>query len=145
MSTADLAEPLRTALIGDAGIVALLATFSGAPAVFTRRPAPGDAVYPMIVVTGDLGVLNEDGISDYRPIITRHIDVFAANDTPAHYRLADDIAYLVRTLFHHKKHSITVLGWNVVDIIVNGPEAIFTDDQIECRELSLEVRLAKLR
>lgn len=145
MSTANLAIPLRTAIVENYALIQLLATYKGAPAVFTRLPAPNDALYPMITISPDLAVGNEDGVNDWRPVIIRGISVYSKNDTAAEYRDADDIAYRIRNLFHRQRDAITVPHWNVIDIQAQGPEPVFQDDQSEGRVVTLTVRLAQLR
>lgn len=145
MSTANLAEPLRDALVGNASITALLPNFQGSKTVFTRRPVPANAPYPMLVVSSDVSVFDEDGILDFRPIATRTIIAYAQNDTPEHYRVADTLAYLVRDLFHRQWRAIVVPSWKVVDIQANGPDPAPSDDQTEGRVVTLAIRLAQLR
>ena len=145
MATADLAEPLRAAIVGASSITALLPTYVGSPTVFTRRPVPHDAPYPLIVISSDITVFNEDGVNDFRPINTRNILVFASNDTAIHYRVVDTLANLVRDLFHRNRNAITVSGWSIIDIQASGPEPIPGDDQIEGRLIMLAIRLAQLR
>ena len=141
----DLAEPIRDALVASSGITTLLATYASEPAVFTRRPVPGNASFPMIVVTPDVTVSDQDGIFDFRPLIVREVIAYSLNDTPANYRLADQLAYLIRTLFHRQRRAISVPGWGVVDIVVTGPSPTSQDDQTEGRSLLLTVQLAQLR
>lgn len=147
MSTADLSEPLRTAIVGNAGIAALVSNYLGSEAVFTRMPVPADAGYPQVVISPDILVGNEDGIRDYRPVITKQVVVWAANDTPANARLANTIALLIRTLLHRNHSAITVSGWKLIDIQVQGPEQIFSDEQrqTEGRLLFVQVRLSQSR
>lgn len=145
MSTADLAQPLRAAIVANSGITALLATYAGSPAVFTNIPVPEGISYPIITISGDLIVPNDDGLNDWRPIPQRLISVFALNDTPEHYRLADTIAYLLRDLFHRQRQAITVSGWHVIEIEVDGPSPVPSEDQTVGRGLTLDLRLAKQR
>lgn len=145
MSSANLAEPLRTAIIGNVSITALLPAYLGGYPVFTRRPVPNDAPYPLIIISPDTNVTNDDGINDYRPISFRNINVYSANDTPEHYRQADTLAYLIRNLLHRNRQAIVVTGWNVVDIQVEGPQPSPSDDQSEGRILIVSTRLSKLR
>jgi hypothetical protein len=145
MSTADLAQPLRDAIIGDSGITSLLPSYDGSFTVFTNVPVPNNAPYPMIVISPDIVVLNADGINDFQPIPTRTISTYAANDTPANYRLADQLAYLVRDLFHRERQAIVVPGWHVIDIQAMGPEPVPSEDQTVGRMVTLAIRLAQLR
>jgi hypothetical protein len=75
----DLSEAIRTALVGDPDIAALLPAYAGSLPVFTRRPVPADAPYPMLVVSADLVSSNEDGVYDQRPILVRDVAAYHSN------------------------------------------------------------------
>lgn len=143
--SADLAIPLRTALVGSAGITAKLPAYNGSYPVFTRRPAPSEAPYPMIMVSPDISLVDEDGIRDLRPVQTRDIAVYGLNDTTVKYRDVEDIGYLIRELFHRQRDAITVSGWHVVAITARGPFVAPTDDDATVgRVVSLTIALARL-
>lgn len=145
MSAADLATPLRTALIGSSPITALLTAYKGGFPIFTRRPIPTDVVGPSIVVSPDISVNESDGINDYRPIQERDITAYGLNDTAAKYRAIEQIGYLVRELFHANWRAITVTGWKVIGIRARGPMPAPTDDdQTIARMVSLTIQLARL-
>jgi len=148
----DLSEPLRDAIVASTDIVIRLASYLDGYAVFTRRPVPSLAAYPMIVLSSDIAYGDEDGISDSRPIIVRDISIYGRNDTPAHYRVIDELGYLVRDLFHRQPTSITVPGWHVIQIIANGPSAAASghqsamasdEEQIVGRTVSLTISLSE--
>lgn len=142
--TVDLAIPLMTALTGNASIVALLPDYLGAKTVFTRRPIPTDAPYPMILVSPDIAVGDQDGINDLRPIPMRDISVFGQNDTPQKYRDVEAIALLVRSMFHRQRTSLSVTGWHVIQVRARGPFiGPVDDDQTIARIVSLTIELAK--
>lgn len=141
---ADLAIPLRTAIVNNATIIALLPAYKGSFPVFTRRPAPENAPYPMILISTDVSANNEDGINDYRPIQERDVAVYGMNDTAVNYRNVETIARAVRTLFHRQRQAITVSGWHVVTITARGPFAAPTDDDKTVgRVVPLVIQLAK--
>lgn len=140
--TLDLSAPLRTAIIGHTPITSKLATFNGAPAVFTRRPVP-DA-YPLVIVSPDIVLSDEDGISDLRPVVVRDIAVYGLNDTAANYRKVEQVGYALRDLFHRQRQAITVIGYRVIDIVAQGPyPAPVDDDTTVGRRVTLQARLAK--
>jgi hypothetical protein len=144
--SADLSQPIRDAIVGESSITALLGTYLGSPAVLTRAPAPDETIeFPYILVSDDVAKAEEDGLFDLRPVVTREVTTYARNDTPEHYRLADQIAYLVRTLFHRQWRSLTVPGWRVVDIQCMGPVSTTQEDQTDGRTVSLVISLAKVR
>jgi hypothetical protein len=140
----DLAEPIRTALLEASGIANALPTYANAKTVFTRRPVPDNAPYPIIMVSSDVSVVDQDGVNDERPVIVRDIAVYGRNETPAHYRAVETLGYAIRTLFHRQRHALSVAGWNVIDIIASGPRAAPTDDlDTVGRLVELTVRLAR--
>lgn len=142
--TADLSGPIRAALLASSSITARLPAYKGSLAIFTRRPVPADAPYPMIVVSPDITVTDEDGLSDMRPLIERDVAVYGRNDTAEKYRTVEELAYNVRTLFHRQRHVLTVSGWSTAQIIARGPRpAPVDDDQTVGRVVTLTIRLAE--
>lgn len=138
----NLAIPLRTAIVGASSIIAELTAYQDSYPVFTRRTVPTDAPYPMIVVSSDVLLGEEDGINDERPVPVRDIAVYGQNDTPANYRKVETIAYALRTLFHRKPGIIIVPGWSVTQILARGPMPAPTDDdQTVGRVVELTIRL----
>ena len=92
-----------------------------------------------------LRILEQDGIDDFRPIQTRDVTVYGQNDTAAHYRTVESLAYAIRNLFHSQRQSITVTGWGVIQINCQGPiPAPTDDDQMVARMVSLQIQLGKL-
>ena len=139
----DLSEPLRTAIVDDATIAALLPIYAGSKTVFTRRPVPDNAAFPIVVISPDIAITDQDGIDDNRPVIIRDVAVYGRNDA-ASYRAVEAIAYEIRDLFHRRRQSLTVLGWDVVDVVALGPRPAPTDDeQTVGRVVELTVRLAR--
>lgn len=144
MSYPDLAAPLRTALIAEAGITTNLSAYKGSFPVFTRRPAPVDAPFPMILVSPDVAKTDRDGINDWQPIITRDVTVYGQNSTSAKYRTVEDIAFAIHDLFHGQRNAISVSDWHVIQIRARGPiPAPVDDDQTVARMVMLEIQLAQ--
>ncbi len=143
----DLSQPLRNAILSNAVINSMLPVYLDAPTVFTRRPAPPDAPYPMIMVSTDLTRTDQDGINDQRPILTRDIIVYGQNDTNDHYRDAEVLANIVYDIFHHNHQVIVVdSGWSVVNSYCTGPRpAPADDDQHVGRAVTVVTELAILR
>lgn len=145
MSAANLAVPLRTAIIGSS-IASLLPAYHGSRTIFTRRPVPNDATYPLIAISPDVSVQDNDGINDYRPVQERDVVVYGRNEATdgSDYDLVEQIGYALRDLFHGNRQAITVAGWNVVQINARGPYTAPTDDdQTVGRVVSLVIELAK--
>lgn len=142
--SADLSIPLRDALIGASAITSALPAFNGSFPIFTRRPAPVNAPYPMILISPDVTVTEEDGITDNRPVQQRDIAVYGQNETAEKYRAVETLAYSVYDLFHRNRHAIDVPGWHVVLITAQGPMPAPVDDyQNVARVIPLMIRLAK--
>jgi hypothetical protein len=148
MSAPNLSEPIRTAILGESGITALLGTYLGEPAVLTRRPSPDENIsYPFIVVSTDITVMDQDGLMDFRPVVTRDVTVFTRNDTAEHYRVANTIAFQLYELFHRQWRALEVDDWHVIDIQANGPIVTAEEpgSQIVGRLVTLEIKLAQSR
>lgn len=138
----DLSQPLYAALTGISDGITGLATYQGAPAVFTRRPVPIDCGFPLIITAGDVTHGDEDFIADEMASIVRDISVYGSKH--ADYRAVESIALDVRDLFHRNRESLIVSGWHVVDIRCRGPVPTGDDDdQTIGRVVTLQVRLTK--
>lgn len=144
--SADLSQPIRAALVGEAAITALLPAYSGGYPIFTRRPAPDDAPYPMVLVSPDIVHEDDDGIDNEQPLITRDVSAYGQNDTADGYRAVEQIAYAVRDLFHRRPQAITPpTGWSCVSVSARGPIPAPADDENSIgRLVTLRIRLAKL-
>lgn len=144
MSSPDLSAPIFAALTGNTAIAAMLPTYVGAKTVFTARPAPADATYPMIISAGDVTRTDQDFVNNPLPVVIRDISIFGQNDTPAHSRAVESLALMVRDLFHRQRQSLSVSGWNVLDIVCHGPIVGPTDDDTTVhRIVTLTVRLSQ--
>lgn len=140
---ADLATPIRSAIVADSSITDLLLTYLGSFPVFTRRPVPEDTPYPCIVVSDNIAASDQDGVNDVRPVQIRDVAIYGRNDLPAtHMRNVNEIALKVRRLFHRHKNILVVPNWTVIDVTCTGPIPAPVDDQISGRIVTLTVRLA---
>ena len=145
MSTPDLAPIIRAKLLTDAGLLALLPDYLGSKPIFTRRPAPTDAPFPMIIVSPDVAFTDQDGIRDFRPIILRDITVYGQNDTAQNYRDVETMARAIKDMFHSKREALVVPGWATMQSICTGPiPAPVDDDQTVARVVSVTIWLAAL-
>jgi hypothetical protein len=141
----DITVPIRNALLARAAITTRLPNYLDSKTVFTRRPVPADAPFPMIIVSPDITLGDTDGIADERPIIERDISIYGKNDTVARYNVVEELGYEVRNMFRRNWKAITVPGWKVVQIFAAGPiMAPVDDEQTVGRLVSLTVQLARL-
>lgn len=140
----DLSVPIRDAVV--AALAASLPAYKGGSPVFTRRPVPSNAPYPMVVISSDVTVSEDDGIADERPTVIRDVAVYGVNDVPDNYREVEEIAYAVRQLFHRQRQSLDLSAstYKVIDVRASGPRPAPTDDeQTVGRLIELTVRLAR--
>lgn len=144
----DVTQPLRDGLLASS-IVSELPNYHDGKPIFTRRPVPSDAPYPMIVISSDVLVTDQDGIDHERSVVVRDIAVYGRNDSPAAYRQVTDMAYAVRHLFHSRRDTLVTLlmddsAYQLIDIRASGPRPAPTDDeQTVGRLVELTIRLAK--
>lgn len=134
----DLTGPIREAMLGNVSITALLAEYEGYGAVFTRRPTPDDAPYPMGIVSPPISVGNMDYLKTQFPM--PRFDIAFYGKQPDDYRTVEALAYLARTQFHRKRFSVDLSpNFSVLEIVATGPMAAPTDD------MNLVGRLVALR
>jgi len=138
-ATLNLASSIYAALADDLYITSRLGQFMS-PSIHTRRPVPEGAEYPMIVVNPDTSIINEDALVSRRPVITR--DVIAYGEQDGQYRVVEELGYYLRDKFHRNPDSLTVSGYDIIDIVVVGPFPAPTDDyQHIARGVTLTIRL----
>lgn len=134
-----LLEGLLTALAADSTLTALLGQYQGEPSIHTRRPAPAEAEYPMVMVTA-VTRSDEDGINDYRPAVV--VDCSVYGDQPKDFRAVEAAADRLYSLFHRQPRALTVTGWHVTQITCAGPTAAPVDDDAKAgRRVTLTVAL----
>jgi len=140
----DLAGPLRTAILSNAEVTALLGVWEGEPAIFTRRPVPTDAPYPLIAIGPDISIGNMDGLTMRLPMPRR--DILVYGQQPDDYRTVEALGYLLRAQFHRQRFSVDLSpAYSVIDIVCTGPmEAPVSDDSLVGRALLLQLRLKEV-
>lgn len=142
MADLDLSAAFYSALSSDPSITTPLGAYLSGKSIFTRRPVPESALYPMIVVSPDITVTNEDALVSRRPMVVR--DVIAYGEQDSDYRIVENLGYLIRDKFHRQKDSLTVTNYQIIDIVASGPFVAPTDDdQHLARGVSLTIRLQR--
>lgn len=140
----NLGKTIRQAILDDQDIVALLGSWQGIASVHTRRPAPSEAGFPLIIISSDISITDEDGLRSDRPIIVK--DIICYGPQPLSYREVEEVGWLLRILFHKKRHLLSLESWHIVDISVSGPFVAPTDSETFCaRGVTLTVRLQNIR
>jgi len=117
MST--ITQAIYDVLAGDPTLTALLATYEGAPAVFTTDPAPGDADMPYIVSAGEVTAAPFDTKTGNGRQIWRDIRCYAEANGDA--TVVEAIAERVRALLH--RAHLDIDGFDVFVADVSGPVA----------------------
>jgi hypothetical protein len=130
LASPDLSIPLRDAIIASASVMDLLPTYLDSDNVFTRRPIPPDAPYPMIVVNPDISNMDRGGLNDQHRFVMRDVAVYGQNATPDQYRAVETTAFAVFDLFHRQRSSIVVPNWHVINLWASGPSPAPTDDDM---------------
>jgi hypothetical protein len=112
---------LYDTLTADVTLAALLATYEGAPAVFTTDPAPQDASLPYIVSAGAVSQApydTKDSNARGRTLL-RDVRCYTARDGSA--ETVEEIAERVRALLH--RQALTVADWAICVAECTGPVA----------------------
>lgn len=139
----DLAAPLRAAIADDESIAPQLALYAGAPAIFTRRPVPADAIYPFVLINPTAVLSDQDWYDTELPIVVRDVAIYGKQEGDQ-YRIVEQLGFAVRQLFHRRKWAVTVPGYDVIRLRANGPISGATEDQqIIARVVSLTIELRR--
>ena len=144
----DLAAPLRTAILASATLTDPLSAYENEPAVFTRRPIPGDATYPLIWISPNAAAGAQNFLNSRKPTVIRDIGVSGEQGAPGHpddqYRTVEKLAFELWDYFDDKKDVITVPGFNVIRLTAAAPIVGPTDDDRHLtRIVSLTIRLSE--
>ena len=119
-----LTQGIYDYLSSDPPLVGMLASYEGAPAIFTIDPVPGDAVLPYLVSSGDVADTSFDTKLDLGRRIWRDVRYYATADGDS--IPVEQIAERVRRLLH--RHSLVVDGYGVLVAECSGPRAANEQD-----------------
>ena len=106
-------------LASDPTLVGMLASYNGAPAIFTIDPVPGDAVLPYLVSAGDVTDTSFDTKLERGRRIWRDVRCYTEADGDA--MPVEQIAERVRGLLH--RHKLVVAGYGTLVAECSGPIA----------------------
>lgn len=139
-----LPAAFRLAIIANEPVAELLGRYKGEPGVFTRRPVPDDAKYPLVLVPSEnASASDQDMLRRKVPVLQR--DLLVYGDNPKDYRAVDEIAELLFLQFHREKWSLDIEGYRVVDIVARRPVAAPTSDEKKVgRLVTMTLRLQDL-
>jgi hypothetical protein len=116
--------------------------------VFTRRPVPDEAEFPMIIVNDPAALSDEDGLTRTARSGWATWRFTAARPRRERRRTRRESSSRSRSgcaaLFHRQKWALQVGGFHVIDIRASGPvPAPVDDDKTIGRIVSLIVRLGR--
>jgi len=127
----DLQPAIREYLLNDVTISSLLPTYNGSKTIFTRRPAPEAAPYPMVLISPLVGDLENDFVTCGRRTLTHDIVVYGLNDIATNYRNVETIARHIQTIFHRMpSYSLDMpTGSSLIEATAIGPLSAPVDDE----------------
>jgi len=132
-----LSTAIYSRLNGDATLAGFLGTTASVPSIFTKRPVPTGAGYPLILATTVVADVDQDFIASPMRQISRDIAVYGMLAT--HFDKVVDAAERVRVLFHRQPLAFT--GWRALDVIAAGPIDAPAEPQEIGRIVTLTMRL----
>lgn len=138
----DLSVAFYSALSADATVTGYLATYQSYPCIFTKVPVPSAAPYPMLVVMPPASVQDFDFLTTKNLMVNQDLIVYGEQDSD--YRNVETLAWYLRTLFARNKNAVTITGWNVLAIQMEGPvPAPISDEQHIARRVGLTLSLSE--
>lgn len=126
----DLAPLIRTSILNDT-IATDIANFEGSKAIFTRRPAPDGANYPMVFISPQIpGAILDYLDGELRREVVYDILVYGQNDTAAKYRTVEKIGLALANKFARPSLNIITppTGFSIVKIVGTNMAVAPTDD-----------------
>jgi hypothetical protein len=126
----DLSSSIRTAILNDT-LATNIASFAGSKAIFTRRPAPTDATYPMVFISPQIpGAIMDYLDGELRREVIYDILTYGQNDDAAKYRTVEKIGMAIAKKF--ARPSLKVItpptGYSIVKVVGTNMSVAPTDD-----------------
>lgn len=140
----DLSSQIRQAILNDP-LSADISSFSGSKAIFTRRPAPTGATYPMVFIGPQIASSQSDYVNGkLRRTIIYDVLTYGQNDDAAKYRTVEKITFAIGLKFARPSPFVIAAptGFSIVGISGTTPSPAPTDDlQIVGRMISVTIIL----
>ncbi|WP_427023038.1 tail completion protein gp17 [Aureimonas ureilytica] len=112
-----LADAIYARLAGDALLTASLGTWEGNPSIFTFRPVPDGAEYPIALAAEVVSDVNADAVTARGRQIVRDIAIYGKAESQ--FDAVEAAAERVRALFH--RQPLEVDGFRVIVVTASGP------------------------
>jgi len=119
-----ITEALYERLAGDVTLAGLLATYGGAPAVFSTDPPPGDATLPYVVAAGQVSQEAYDTKTTRGLTVRRDVRCYAKADGSV--ETIEAIAEQVWALLH--RYALAIAGYDTWVVECTGPIRADDDD-----------------
>jgi len=130
----NLQPAIRSFALADSTFSSFLTAYKGSKALFTRRPVPEDAAYPLAVVSPAITYRESDFVSGTKHFyLTHDFLIFDTNDSSSSYRAVEDAAFRIRNLFHRLDVNSfnTPSGYRLLLCLADYPIPGATDDLIK--------------
>ena len=127
----DLQPAIRSVILNDVNIIGSFPAYQGSKPIFTRRPVPTDAPYPMIMISQPIANPQNDFVDCDRRTFTYDIAVYGLNDNSTNYRFVETTANKIAKKFHRlKPYEISLpVGSSLIQSSTIGPLSAVVDDQ----------------
>lgn len=125
----DLSVAIRKHLLTIQDFVDIIANYNNSESIFTYRPVPQDAPYPMCIISTTLGGNDSDYINCFKRNILYNVIIYDKNLTPNQYVNIERAANTVARSFHRMNPtSLDIQGVRVVSVTASNPFPAPTDD-----------------
>lgn len=126
----DLAVTIRKHLLTNQDFIDIISVFgSNSKAVFTRRPVPETAKYPLCIISPAISGAHMDYLSCKSTSIDYDVIVYGQNDTAKNYDDVEKVGYLVANLFHRVDTTkLEQNGFSIIAVTATTPFPAPTDD-----------------
>lgn len=131
----NIRAALYSTLAAASAVTTKIATYSGAPAIFTARPVPADAARPYLAVAM-VADPSEDALNATRRRAL--YDVACVLNYTGSTAATDALAEAVRAALHQKR--LTISGGRNIETRVIGAAEAATDATLTGITLTIEVR-----
>lgn len=141
----DVAPAILARVRAESAIDDALGTYQQAKAYFTKRPLPaGDpGIYPACLIPKPIVMGNADALASFRPIVTRQVCFYGLQDK--HFRVVDDLGYIVHRIFHRRRDALVVDGFQTIEIECSGPvEAPVSNEKLVGSVVILTIQLREI-
>lgn len=141
----DLQPALRAYLLEDTEFSSKLAIYQGARSVFTRRPVPNDATYPLSIISPIVVDNQNDFVScGGRRTLTYDIVVYSNNSDASVYRQVEAAAFRLAKILHRiPRYALNMPnGISLIQTTAIGPLPAPVDDFVKvARVVSVNIEI----